>query len=137
MTAASTKPVWTHITIAVSDVDKSVAFYREWCGLRVARDRRLEGGSTVWLSTADDIATERDFVLVIGAGEAACPVNHFGFQFDSIDKLNATAEKATTAGILVTPPTFVGGSVGTYAMIKDPDGHLVEFTHGQPIRGLD
>ena len=90
MTVASTKPVWTHITIAVSDVDKSVAFYREWCGLRVARDRRLEGGSTVWLSTADDIATERDFVLVIGAGEAACPVNHFGFQFDSVESATVT-----------------------------------------------
>jgi hypothetical protein len=30
----------------------------------------------------------------------------------------------------------VGGVVGYFAMVRDPDGHLVEFTAGQPLRGL-
>ena len=40
---------WTHITITVSDLDRSIEFYRSTCGLEVVRDRRLEGGGTVWM----------------------------------------------------------------------------------------
>jgi hypothetical protein len=40
-------------------------------------------------------------------------------------------------GILVHPPTDTGGSVGYWTMVRDPDGHGVEFTCGQPIEGLE
>ena len=46
------------------------------------------------------------------------------------------AERGRELGILVEPPTDVGGSVGYFTMLRDPDGRLVEFTHGQPIEGL-
>jgi hypothetical protein len=39
-------------------------------------------------------------------------------------------------GILVEPPRDAGGSVRYFTMLRDPDGHLVEFTNGQPIEGL-
>jgi hypothetical protein len=26
--------------------------------------------------------------------------------------------------------------VGYFAMVRDPDGHVVEFTFGQPLKGL-
>jgi hypothetical protein len=29
-----------------------------------------------------------------------------------------------------------GGSVGYIALVREPSGHLVEFTHGQPLKGL-
>ena len=29
-----------------------------------------------------------------------------------------------------------GGDIGYVAMLRDPDGHVVEFTFGQPIAGL-
>ena len=43
---------WTHITITVGDLDRSVEFYSRVCGLEVVRDRRAEGGSTVWMGVA-------------------------------------------------------------------------------------
>jgi len=27
--------------------------------------------------------------------------------------------------------------VGYFAMVRDPDGHLIEFTFGQPLKGLE
>jgi len=39
-------------------------------------------------------------------------------------------------GTLVEGPTDYGGSVGYFAVVREPSGHLVEFTFGQPLRGL-
>lgn len=46
------------------------------------------------------------------------------------------AERGRQSGILVEPPTDLGAPVGYFTILSDPDGHLVEFTHGQPIEGL-
>src|SRR5262249_1200370 len=43
---------WTHITITVSNIERSIAFYTSFCKLSVLRDRRREGGGTVWLGPA-------------------------------------------------------------------------------------
>ena len=63
-------------------------------------------------------------------------MDHLGFQCDTREEVERIAEKAKEMGILVEPPTDSGGSVGYWTLLRDPDGHLVEFTHGQPIGGL-
>ena len=63
-------------------------------------------------------------------------MDHLGFQCDAREEVDRIAERGRGLGILVEPPTDSGGSVGYWALVRDPDGHLVEFTHGQPIRGL-
>ena len=76
------------------------------------------------------------FLLVIGEGEVTFRMDHLGFQCDVREQVDQIAERGRELGILVEPPTDVGGSVGYFTMLRDPDGHLVEFTHGQPIEGL-
>jgi lactoylglutathione lyase len=127
---------WTHITITVSDLDRSVEFYRSTCGLEVVRDRRREGGSTVWMGVAPAEGELPVYVLVLMRGEVTDRLNHFGFQCDTREEVDRRARDAERAGILVEGPTDSGGSVGYWAIVRDPDGHGVEFTHGQPIRGL-
>ena len=127
---------WTHITIAVSNIDRSIEFYRSFCGLTVVRDRRREGGGTVWLGPETPAGQNPAFVLVIGEGEVTSRMDHLGFQCDQREQVDQIAERARQAGILIEPPTDVGGSVGYFTMLRDPDGHLVEFTNGQPINGL-
>ncbi len=41
---------WTHFTLPVTDLVASIQFFTEDCQLSVVRDRRREGGNTVWLS---------------------------------------------------------------------------------------
>ncbi len=127
---------WTHITIPVTDIDGSIGFFTEVCDLSVVRDRRLEGGTTVWLGPQPEDGAAPAFVVVIYEGDVHEPLDHFGFQCDSREEVTAIAERARTCGTLVEEPTDAGGSVGYFTVVREPSGHLVEFTHGQPLKGL-
>ena len=127
---------WTHITITVSNIDRSIEFYTSFCDLRVLRDRRLEGGGTVWLGPETAAGAMPVFLLVLGQGEVTARIDHLGFQCDLREQIDEIAQKGRELGILVEPPTDYGGVVGYFTMISDPDGHVVEFTYGQPIQGL-
>jgi catechol 2,3-dioxygenase-like lactoylglutathione lyase family enzyme len=127
---------WTHFTLPVGNLDASVRFFTEECGLSVVRDRRQEGGTTVWLGPKPVSGSDPDFVLVAYQGEVREPLDHFGFQCDTREEVTAIADRARLAGTLVEGPLDYGGSVGYFAVVREPSGHLVEFTHGQPLRGL-
>jgi len=129
-------PRWTHITINVSDLNRSVDFYTSLCGLSIVRDRRLEGRHNVWLGPATPSGQDPTFVLVIVQDEVKAKLDHFGFQCDSRDEVDRIAELARRRNILIEPPVDLGGVVGYFTMIRDPDGHLIEFTFGQPLKGL-
>ncbi|MBA3254512.1 MAG: VOC family protein [Burkholderiaceae bacterium] len=127
---------WTHITIPVTDIDGSIAFFSDVCGLSVVRDRRRDGGSTVWLGPDPEAGEKPTFVVVIEQSEVRKPLDHFGFQCDSREEVTALAERARANGTLVEGPIDHGGIVGYIALVREPSGHLVEFTHGQPLKGL-
>ena len=127
----------THITFATKDLDESIAFYKKWFNLEVHLDRRPSGGGTVWMTTQDQNRRDRpEFVFVLHQGEVS-KVHHFGFQVHYRESLDEIAEKAKAAGILVEGPTDSGiPEVGSYVFIEDPNGHIWEYTHGQPLMGL-
>jgi catechol 2,3-dioxygenase-like lactoylglutathione lyase family enzyme len=129
-------PRWTHITINCGNLERSVDFYTSVCGLTIVRDRRLEGRHNVWLGPPTKPDEDPLFVLVIVQEEVKSRLDHFGFQCDSRAEVDRIAELARQQDTLVEPPTDVGGVVGYFAMVCDPDGHLVEFTCGQPLKGL-
>jgi catechol 2,3-dioxygenase-like lactoylglutathione lyase family enzyme len=118
------------------DIERSVDFYTSFCGLSVVRDRRREGGGTIWLGPQTLEGANPTFVMVIMEGEVSSRMDHLGFQCDSREQVDQIAERGRELGILVHPPTDSGGSVGYWTMLRDPDGHLVEFTYGQPLEGL-
>ena len=130
---------WTHITTTVSDFNRSLEFYKKYCKLTVVRDRRKEseGMGTVWLGPPTEADHHPTFVLVLMQGEVAAPLDHLGFQCDSREQVDEIAKEARREGILVHAPQDSGGSVGYWTIIRDPDGHLVEFTFGQPLAGLE
>jgi lactoylglutathione lyase len=127
---------WTHITVTVSSLERSIDFYTSTCGLSVVRDRRREGGGTVWLGPETPPGESPTFVLVLMEGEVTDRLDHFGFQCDSREQVDEIAKEAEARGMLVFAPQDSGGSVGYWTMLRDPDGHSVEFTFGQPIKGL-
>jgi catechol 2,3-dioxygenase-like lactoylglutathione lyase family enzyme len=129
-------PRWTHITINVSDIDRSVDFYTGICGLSIVRDRRKEGRHNVWLGPAITAGEDPAFVLVMVQDAVKAHLDHFGFQCDSREEVDSIAELARSQNLLIDPPTDIGGVVGYFTTIRDPDGHLIEFTFGQPLKGL-
>lgn len=129
-------PRWTHITINVSDLEHSIEFYTSLCGLSIVRDRRAEGRHNVWLGPRTSSNENPTFVLVMIQDEVKTKIDHFGFQCESREEVDRIADLARRQNILVEPPVDVGGIVGYFAMVRDPDGHIVEFTAGQPLQGL-
>lgn len=127
---------WTHFTLPVSDLDASVRFFTDECGLSVVRDRRNEGGSTVWLGPQPAEGLDPEFVLVAFEGAVKEPLDHFGFQCETREEVTVIADRARARGTLLEGPTDYGGSVGYFVVVREPSGHLVEFTFGQPLRGL-
>src|SRR2546423_945175 len=103
---------WTHITINVSDIDASVDFYTNVCGLSIVRDRRAEGRHNVWLGPPTKSGEDPPFVLVMVQDEVKARLDHFGFQCDSRAEVDRIAEFARQENTLVQTPLDVGGVVG-------------------------
>jgi lactoylglutathione lyase len=128
-------PRWTHVVLKVAELDRSIAFYARFCGLEVVRDGR-PGGHTVWMAPARRAGGRPAFVLVLYLAEIDCRVDHLGFQCDAREEVDRIASDAERLGILAERPFDGGGDIGYVTMLRDPDGHLVEFTFGQPLEGL-
>jgi hypothetical protein len=75
-------------------------------------------------------------VLVLYLTPVDCRVDHLGFQCASRDEVDRIAAEGARLGILAERAFDGGGDIGYVTMLRDPDGHRVEFTFGQPIAGL-
>jgi lactoylglutathione lyase len=126
---------WTHVVLKVAELDRSIAFYARFCALEVVRDGR-PSGHTVWMAPARRAAGAPAFVLVLYLTEVDCRIDHLGFQCAAREEIDAVAAEGRRLGILAEPPFDGGGDIGYVTMLRDPDGHLVEFTFGQPLAGL-
>jgi catechol 2,3-dioxygenase-like lactoylglutathione lyase family enzyme len=129
------KPVLTHLALGVSDLERTIDFYRRHAKLHVVHDRHDGHARVVWLS---ERAEDPAFVLVLFQVDAEPPVapstlQHLGFAVESRAEVDAAAEAARQEGVLSVPPTYAGPVVGYFCIIRDPDGNQVEFSHGQPI----
>ena len=131
------RPVLTHVALQVFDLDACLAFYRDYCGMRVVHERRISeaGDRVVWLAEPGR-ETELIFVLLPhgpGRAQAETDYSHLGFALESREEVDAVAEKARRDGRLVWEPREEPYPVGYYCGIKDPDGNFVEFSYGQPL----
>jgi catechol 2,3-dioxygenase-like lactoylglutathione lyase family enzyme len=123
----------THIALVITDVERSIAFYERYAGMRVVHRREDPDGSTViWLS---DLT--RPFVLVLARGPrpgaALGPFAHLGVGCASREELTRRAEQARAEGCLRAGPTDSGYPVGYWAFLSDPDGHTLELSFGQEV----
>jgi len=62
------------------------------------------------------------------------PFAHLGFDVDDPAEVDAIAERGRAAGCLHWEPADHPPPVGYLCALADPDGNVVEFSHGQ---GLD
>lgn len=129
------QPHLTHVALFVKDPARTVDFYQRFAGLHLVHDRTDNGTRVVWFSE-----TERDpeFVIVAIAappGQAGVPPHmaHFGYDVPSRAAVEEIAARAQQEGVLELAPTDAGEIVGYICIVRDPDGNLVEFSHGQPI----
>jgi glyoxylase I family protein len=109
-----------HVSINVTDLDKSLTFYRDTLGLAVLGSRpddviTVDGA---WLQCPDG----REIHLLVsemptGKGQ------HYAFEVGSVE---STVETLSAAGHKVSKPAEMVG-ICRQVFCKDPSGNLVEF----------
>ena len=124
----------THVALQVRDMDAAIAFYARYCGMCVVHERQDET-HVVWLGWGED---PPHFVIVLLGRDyqrnEQPPWQHIGMAVDSRAEVDAIHDRAVGDGTpVVWPPVDAGPIVGYYCGLKDPDGNLVEFSHGQRI----
>lgn len=128
------RPHLTHVAIQVRDIDATIDFYRRFVGLHVVHERNDDGVRVAWLSERE---RDPEFVIVvIGVPSDRPPPalgEHLGYEVESRAAVDEIARRGADAGVLVQGPVYAGPIVGYFCMLRDPDGNVVEFSHGQPI----
>lgn len=140
------KVQWTHLALHVKSLKASIEFYERYTNLRVA-DRHSDASSTgmevVWLGEGDKEGG-LGFVMVLQEGTPTImpgakpqlplgPLSHLGFGLNSREEVDTIAAKAKESGILKLGPAYLNPYAGYLCVISDPDGHNVEFSHGQSL----
>lgn len=129
------RPALTHIALHVPDLDACIDFYTQFCGMHVFHERPGKGSRIVWMA---EPGREREFIFVImpgGQDRALSPndYSHFGFAVSCREEVDEIALRARQAGCLLWEPRDEPYPVGYYCGLRDPAGHHVEFSYGQPL----
>ncbi len=122
------------ITLGVSDLERSVAFYRDGLGLPTDGiiGQEFEHGAVAFFPLAGGLrlALWAQADLAFDTGIAAAPVSPTSFALahnvrerGEVDAVMAAAERAGAKVVKPAQDTFYGGYAGYF---QDPDGHLWE-----------
>jgi catechol 2,3-dioxygenase-like lactoylglutathione lyase family enzyme len=123
----------THVALPVTDLERSLAFYAAYTDLRLIHQRGSESGSRVaWIGDGT-----RPFVVVLiecaVVDAPLSPLGHLGVGCASRQRLLKLCDQARAQGVLISDPRDDGPPVGTWAFLRDPDGHTLELSFGQEI----
>jgi len=134
----------TLLTLAVDDLERSTAFYRDGLGLATQGivGKEFENGAVCFfqLQAGLKLALWPRKSLAADTGLAARPRSGLEFSIahnvDSREQVDLVMAQAAAAGaVIVKPaqPTFYGGYAGYF---QDPDGHLWEVAFNPGLADL-
>ncbi|MEM8748407.1 MAG: VOC family protein [Actinomycetota bacterium] len=138
-----TAPRWTHVALRVTDIDETIAWYREFTNLELLVKREDDDGYGAWLGHPD--AGEFPFVLVLAQffpdkdpfGDAPIatlsPFAHIGIELPTKEAVDEIAAKGEAAGCLGMPARQMPDPIGYICMLRDPDGNNLEFSYDQGV----
>ncbi|MBD2412844.1 bleomycin resistance protein [Nostoc calcicola FACHB-389] len=125
---------FTHIALAVSDVDASIAFYTKYAQMTVVHRRsdRTIQSDVAWIS---DLTRPFAIVLIQSTQVEGVllPHSHLGVAYQNQEEIDRLCNEARTEGVLLAGPNDWGPPVGYWAYLRDPDGHTLEISCGQQI----
>ena len=122
-----------HVALKVSDINRSLAFYRDRLGFQEMMHLDRDDGS-LWLVYLRITDTQFLELFPGGEGEEApgpdrTAINHFCLETADLD---ATANALRAAGITLTVEPKMGLDGNRQCWIADPDGNRIEFMQMGP-----
>ena len=133
------RPRWTHIALPCSDLDETISWYQSFTPLVLLDRREDDLGQSAWLS--HDHQAENPFILVLvmfykdrgRLQPLLAPFAHIGIEMPTRQEVLDVAERARAAGCLAWEPQDMPDPVGFICALKDPDGNVIEISHGQGV----
>ena len=126
-----------HSMIRVLDEVRSVAFYEEALGLKIADKIVFDDFTLIYLSNGEQ-TFELELTVNHGRTEPYDLGKGYGHLAVSVEDTEAEHARLTLAGFAVTPVKTLenkGRVVGTFFFLKDPDGYSIEvLQRGAPGR---
>ena len=115
----------------VSDLDRSLAFYRTVGYTELATMPFDDGSSLVWLKLPGESAVSLELVHRPAVGPVEIgSFEHFAIEVES---LSDTIERLTEAGLEPGPVEYPGGPEGPKtSWLIDPDGYRIEIVEWPP-----
>ena len=126
---------FTHCALQVADLERSIDFYRRYCGMEIVKEHGEGDKRVVWFASP---GVEGRFVLVLlGSGalrdQDADDMTHYGFGVATREDVDRIAAQAKAEGCLQWEPREYAPPTGYLCGVKDPTGYIVEFSYGQPL----
>ena len=115
-----------HTRYRVSDLEKTVAFYKEVLGLEETSRHTSGRGSQLVFFKAPGSDEEIEICKYDGSGpvNVGSDITHLAFEVDDID---AFAKHSTAKGYPLSDGPHKSGSGGAIAFIDAPEGYEVEL----------
>lgn len=132
----------THVT--VSDLSRSVAFYRDVVGLSLAHEVPERGAAFFWVGAPGDAMLG---LWSLGSAPVGLSL-HLAFK-SSLDDVMGACDHLRSHGVTplsffateTTEPSVIGWMPAAAVYFRDPDGHLLEYLamldeQPRPERGI-
>ena len=115
-----------HTRYRVSDLEKTVAFYRDVLGLELTRRHTSPRGSQLVFFKAPGSEEEIEICKFDGSGEVKVgyDITHLAFE---VDDLAAFAKQAAAQGYPLSDGPTPTGSGSVIAFIDAPEGYEIEL----------
>jgi lactoylglutathione lyase len=115
--------------VRVTDIDASLAFYRDALGLNLLSRRDSEGGrfTLVFLAAPGDHSAQIELTYnwpaADGTAETYTGGRNFGHVAYAVDDIYATCQRLLDHGVLISRPP----RDGRMAFVRSPDGVSIEL----------
>jgi lactoylglutathione lyase len=124
----------THLT--VSDLQRSIAFYRDIVGLQLALEISERNAAFFWIGGHSSYSSRHSMLGLWSVGTAPLGLNlHVAFEVAAINDLLDAPKRLKDQGVI--PLSFFGKESMEHSVIgwmpaaaiyfRDPDGHLIEY----------
>jgi lactoylglutathione lyase len=123
-----------HVALWVSDLEASVAFYRDGLGLERRSSWERDGVENVYVGTdAGELQLRYDPDRTTPVAPSRADVDHVAFALNDADAVDAAFERVADRAdcAVVAEPHVVEPADAYAAFVADPDDYTVELVTGR------
>jgi len=117
---------YLHTRFRVSDMDKSIYFYRDILGMKVVEQKTSPRGSKLVFLKFPDMDCELELCSFPDSGNVNVPEDlvHLAFEVDDLERC---IKRLKVAGILITEGPIESSNGTRFIFTEDPDKYEIEL----------